>query len=59
MSLFEHLCEETRYSEATVCYYMEQVLQALQYMHGRRIIYLDLKVNNRSGLLLFRSLLNR
>ena len=46
MSLFEHFCEETRYSEATVCFYLEQVLQALQYMHSRKIVFLDLKPEN-------------
>ena len=44
VSLFEHLCDEPRYSEATVCYYMRQLLKALQHLHHKKIIHLDLKV---------------
>ena len=34
------------YSELTVCYYMEQVLGALNYLHTKNIVHLDLKPEN-------------
>ena len=44
VSLFEHLCEEPCYSEAAVSRYMRQLLEALQHLHQKKIIHLDLKV---------------
>ena len=46
VSLFEHLCEEPRYSEAVVSRYMRQLLEALQHLHHKKIIHLDLKVTS-------------
>ena len=46
VSLFEHLCEEPRYSEAAVSRYMRQLLEALQHLHHKKIIHLDLKVSS-------------
>ena len=34
------------YSELTVCFYMEQVLNALNYLHSKNIVHLDLKPEN-------------
>jgi serine/threonine protein kinase len=44
--IFEHFCEDTAYSESTVCGYMQQVLKALQYLHSKNIVHLDLKPEN-------------
>lgn len=46
-SLLEHLCQEPKYSETKVCEYMKQILDALQYLHGKGIIHFDLKVGTK------------
>ena len=44
--IFEYFCEDTTYSEKSVCTYMDQVLKALAYLHDKNIIHLDLKPEN-------------
>ena len=44
--IFEYFCEDMMYSELTVCFYMEQVLNALNYLHSKNIVHLDLKPEN-------------
>ncbi len=44
MSLFEHLCEDSHYTESAVSFYMGQVVKALGYIHHQNIVYLDIKV---------------
>nr|XP_020647830.1 striated muscle preferentially expressed protein kinase isoform X2 [Pogona vitticeps] len=41
-----HLVDRFRYSEDDVVGYVTQILQGLEYLHGRRIIHLDLKPDN-------------
>ncbi|XP_042314697.1 LOW QUALITY PROTEIN: striated muscle preferentially expressed protein kinase [Sceloporus undulatus] len=41
-----HLVDRFRYSEDDVVGYVIQILQGLEYLHGRRIIHLDLKPDN-------------
>ncbi|KAJ7346017.1 hypothetical protein JRQ81_001967 [Phrynocephalus forsythii] len=41
-----HLVDRFRYSEDDVVGYVMQILQGLEYLHGRRIIHLDLKPDN-------------
>ncbi|XP_060628877.2 striated muscle preferentially expressed protein kinase isoform X1 [Anolis sagrei] len=41
-----HLVERFRYSEDDVVGYVIQIFQGLDYLHGRRIIHLDLKPDN-------------
>lgn len=42
--LFERLIEEECVSEMDVTFFMKQILHALQHMHERNIVHLDLKV---------------
>ncbi|XP_062972873.1 striated muscle preferentially expressed protein kinase isoform X2 [Elgaria multicarinata webbii] len=41
-----HFVDRFRYSEDDVVGYVTQILQGLEYLHGRRIIHLDLKPDN-------------
>ncbi|XP_077176919.1 striated muscle preferentially expressed protein kinase isoform X2 [Paroedura picta] len=41
-----HFVDRFRYSEDDVVGYITQILQGLEYLHGRRIIHLDLKPDN-------------
>ncbi|XP_060117589.1 striated muscle preferentially expressed protein kinase isoform X2 [Heteronotia binoei] len=41
-----HFIDRFRYSEDDVVGYVTQILQGLEYLHGRRIIHLDLKPDN-------------
>ncbi|XP_039210351.1 striated muscle preferentially expressed protein kinase isoform X3 [Crotalus tigris] len=41
-----HLVDRFRYSEDDVVGYITQILQGLEYLHGRHIIHLDLKPEN-------------
>ncbi|XP_054826431.1 striated muscle preferentially expressed protein kinase [Eublepharis macularius] len=41
-----HFVDRFRYSEEDVVGYVTQILQGLEYLHGRRIIHLDLKPDN-------------
>ncbi|KAH0621207.1 hypothetical protein JD844_022280 [Phrynosoma platyrhinos] len=41
-----HLVDRFRYSEDDVVGYVRQILQGLEYLHGRHIIHLDLKPDN-------------
>lgn len=42
--MFEYFCDEPNYAESTVAFYMEQILQGLQFLHAKGIIHLDIKV---------------
>ncbi|XP_053140297.1 striated muscle preferentially expressed protein kinase isoform X2 [Hemicordylus capensis] len=41
-----HFVDRFRYSEDDVVGYVTQILQALEYLHGQRIVHLDLKPDN-------------
>ena len=43
--LWFRLVEENCVSEMDVVYFMKQVLLAVQHMHNKEIVHLDLKVN--------------
>ncbi len=40
------LKKRKRITEAETRYYLKQLLEALRYMHGRRVIHRDLKLGN-------------
>ena len=47
--LFERIVEEDYLMEDDAIYYVRQVLEALQYMHEKNIIHLDIKVGSWQG----------
>ena len=44
--LFKHLQKKKRFKEKVVKFYMSQVLLAIGYLHKKKIIYRDLKLEN-------------
>lgn len=44
--LFHHLDIEGSFSDGAACFYAANVLLALEYLHGRGIVYRDLKPEN-------------
>jgi len=45
-SLFYHLRKAGKFSEVVVCFYMSEVLLAVEHLHSHQIIYRDLKLEN-------------
>ena len=44
--LYRHLQKKRKFKEKVVKFYMAQVLLAIGYLHKRKIIYRDLKLEN-------------
>lgn len=42
--LFNKVCEEDYLTETEACSYIKQVLSAMDYLHGKSIVHLDIKV---------------
>ena len=49
--LFFHLSRERVFTEDRTRFYGAEIISALGYLHGQGIIYRDLKVRRRTGLL--------
>lgn len=42
--LFSYICKNKEYTETTVQFFMKQLLNAVNWIHGQNLMHLDLKV---------------
>ena len=45
-SLFYHLSQRRRFTEREVLFYAAEMLQAIEYLHSKKVLYRDLKPEN-------------